>query len=104
MVAFVGRRSVRPTPTAVPHHRGHSREASSGTIVTMSSTREDAHRLVDALHEQQIRQAVEVLRELAGEPEDQAVRDFAWIGMLSAEPDLADRSSEILRRELGNAE
>jgi hypothetical protein len=51
----------------------------------MSGTREDAHRLVDALDEQQ-------------------AREFAWIGMLSAEPDLAERSSDILRQELGNAE
>jgi hypothetical protein len=74
----------------------------------MSGIREDAHRLVDALDEQQVRQAVEVLRELADEPDDQPddqpAREFAWIGMLSAEPDLAERSSEILRRELGNAE
>ena len=69
----------------------------------MSGTREDAHRLVDALDEQQVRQAVEVLRELADEPDDEPAREFAWIGMLSAEPDLAERSSEILRRELGNA-
>lgn len=40
----------------------------------------------------------------AGEPDDRQPREFAWIDMLSAEPDLADRSSEILRRELGNAE
>lgn len=67
----------------------------------MSSTREDAHRLVDALDEQRARQAVEVLRQLADESEDEPARDFAWIGMLSAEPDLAERSGEILRRELG---
>lgn len=54
--------------------------------------------------EQQIRQGVEVLREFAGPPEDHTVRDFGWIGMLSAEPDLAERSSEILRHELGNTE
>jgi hypothetical protein len=43
----------------------------------MTSTREDAHRLVDALDEQQVLQAVEVLRQLADEPEDEPVRDFA---------------------------
>ncbi|HEX5404313.1 MAG TPA: hypothetical protein VFX16_18645 [Pseudonocardiaceae bacterium] len=69
-----------------------------------SSTSEDAHRLVDELDEQQVRQAVGVLRQLADEPDEQPAREFAWIGMLSAEPDLAERSSEILRRELGNAE
>lgn len=69
----------------------------------MSRTREDAHRLVDLLDEEQVRQAVEVLRQLADEPEEQLARDFAWIGMLSAEPDLGERSSEILRRELGHA-
>jgi hypothetical protein len=70
----------------------------------MSSTRDDAHRLVDALDDQQVRQAVEVLRQLADEPDEQPAREFAWIGALSAEPDLAERSGDILRQELGNAE
>jgi hypothetical protein len=73
-------------------------------VLYMSGTREDAHRLVDALDEQQVRQAVEVLRQLADEPDEQPAREFAWIGSWSAEPDLGEQSGEILRRELGNAE
>lgn len=75
-----------------------------GSIASMSSTREDAHRLVDALDEDQVRQAVEVLRQLADEPDDQPTREFAWIGTWSAEPDLGERSGDILRQELGSAE
>jgi hypothetical protein len=37
-------------------------------------------------------------------PDEPPARDFARIGLLSAEPDLAERSSEILRHELGEAE
>lgn len=70
----------------------------------MSSTRDDAHRLVDALDDQQVRQAVEVLRQLADEPDEQTTREFAWIGSWSAEPDLGERSGDILRQELGSAE
>lgn len=70
----------------------------------MRGTREDAHRLVDAPDEQQVRQAVEVLSQLADKPEDQTTREFAWIGSWSAEPDLWERSGEILRRELGTAD
>jgi hypothetical protein len=53
----------------------------------VSVTRDDAHRLVDALDDDQVAQAVEVLRQLADEPEESPAREFAWIGMLSAEPD-----------------
>lgn len=59
---------------------------------------------MDALNEQHVRQAVEVLRQLADEPDEEPAWATAWIGMLSAEPDLAERSGEILRRQLGRAE
>jgi hypothetical protein len=67
----------------------------------VSDIRADAHRLVDALDDAQVSNAVQVLRQLADEPQDTPERQLAWIGMLSAEPDLAERSSEILRQELG---
>jgi len=67
----------------------------------MSGPRDDAHRLVDALSDDQVQSAVQVLRQLADEPAEEPVREFAWIGMLSAEPELAEDSADILRRELG---
>jgi hypothetical protein len=68
----------------------------------VSGTRDDAHRLVDALDDDQVAQAVQVLRQLADEPEEPLAREFSWIGMLSAEPDLAERSSQIVRREFAS--
>lgn len=38
------------------------------------------------------------------EPDEPPAREFAWIGLLSAEADLAERSSEILLHEPGEAE
>lgn len=69
----------------------------------MSGTREDAHRLVDASDDQQVRQAVEMLRQLADESDEQATGESAWIRSWSAESDLGERSGEILRQELGSA-
>jgi hypothetical protein len=70
----------------------------------MSAERDELARLVERLPDDQVPQAVQVLRQLADEPDESPVREFSWIGMLSAEPDLAERSSEILRRELGRGE
>jgi hypothetical protein len=67
--------------------------------------REDAHRLLDELDEDQIATAAELLRNLVrqrrplnDEPAAPSRRRLSFIGMISAEPDLAERSAEILRR------
>jgi hypothetical protein len=70
--------------------------------------REDAHRLLNELDEDQVATAAELLRDLVrqrrpldDEPAAQPRRQLSFVGMISAEPDLAERSAEILRRELG---
>ncbi len=70
--------------------------------------REDAHRLLDELDEDQIATAAELLRDLVrqrrpldDEPAAQPRRQLSFVGMISAEPDLAERSAEILRHGLG---
>ncbi len=70
--------------------------------------REDAHRLPDELDEDQVATGAELLRDLArqrrplaDEPTAPLRRQLSFVGMISAEPDLAERSAEILRRELG---
>jgi hypothetical protein len=70
--------------------------------------REDAHRLLDELDEDQVAAAAELLRDLVrqrrpldDEPAATSRRQLSFVGMISAEPDLAERSAEILRRELG---
>ena len=66
------------------------------SIRDTSGTRNEAHHLVDALDDQQLEVAVEVLRQLANEPNEQLTNEFAWIGTWSAEPDLGERSGETL--------
>lgn len=75
----------------------------------MSITRDDVHRLVDAVPENRIPAVGELLRaeaEPTSEP-DQAspnrIRVFASAGTLSAEHDLSDRVEEILRTPDGTA-
>ncbi len=70
--------------------------------------REDAHRLLDELDEDQVATASELLRDLVrqrrpldDEPAGQPRRQLSFVGMISAEPALAERSADILRRELG---
>lgn len=64
----------------------------------MSLTREDAHRLVDALDAVDVGTAVALLQQLAeGVPQ----RSFQGFDSFDGEPDLSERSAGILRRELG---
>ncbi|MGH3687724.1 MAG: hypothetical protein ACRDRU_00875 [Pseudonocardiaceae bacterium] len=65
--------------------------------------RADAHRLLDELDEDQVATAAELLRDLVwqrrpldNEPAPPPRRQLSFIGMISAEPDLAERSAEIL--------
>lgn len=66
----------------------------------MALTRDDAHRLVDALDGADVPTAVALLRQLAG---GRAVRGFRGFDLFDGDEDLAARSSEILRTELGGA-
>jgi hypothetical protein len=62
------------------------------------STRDDAHRLLDAVPDDQLAGVVELLRrwsDVGVEPE--AVRQFRTIGVFDAEPDYGERSKEIAR-------
>jgi hypothetical protein len=68
----------------------------------MTATRDELHHLVDQLDDETVAGAAELLRELAarhGRPR----RRPSWFGALSAGPDFAERSEEILRDELGRS-
>lgn len=66
------------------------------------STREDIHRLVDEIDEQQLKAAAEALRGLTQRGGGQPKRRFSFAGQMSAESDLAQKSGDILRTELGS--
>jgi hypothetical protein len=88
-------------------------------------TREEVHRLVDAVPDERLptlseivrlaagsdltwEQALQLVQLLSGGPTQvdiaaEPVRRFASAGTLSAESDLAERSEEILRSEPGTA-
>ena len=64
--------------------------------------RADAHRLLDAVPDERVSAALELLRQLAEQPEtERARRRFRTVGIFDGEPDLGRRSKEIARRELG---
>lgn len=74
------------------------------------------HRLVDQLAPEQAEALYVLLRGMVSEPENgqqgadtpmphspaESRHRFAFIGIMDGEPDLADRSAQILREELGN--
>jgi hypothetical protein len=62
----------------------------------MSVTRDELHHLVDQLDDDTVPGAVELLRELAARQGRSRSRP-AWFGGLSAGPDFAERSEDILR-------
>ena len=68
------------------------------------SARDDAHRLVDAVPDDRVPTAVELLRQLA-EPAQAPLpagpRRFRTVGVFDGEPDLGSRVKDIVRRELG---
>jgi hypothetical protein len=55
--------------------------------------------LADAVPDDRVPAAVALLRQLAGSARPR--REFSCTATLSAEPDLAERSEDILRDELG---
>jgi len=63
------------------------------------TSREDIHRLVDALPAVRVPEVEQLLRASLEESAPETPRRFASAGALSAEHDLAERSEEILRSE-----
>jgi hypothetical protein len=66
----------------------------------MSAMRDELHHLVDQLPEAELRPALELIRGHVEEPVGPA-GDLPFFASFEAEPDLADRSEEILQAELG---
>jgi len=65
----------------------------------MSAMREELHHLVDELPEAEVRPVLELIRGRANAAH--AVRDLPFFASFESDPDLAERSEEILRAELG---
>ena len=63
-------------------------------------TRDVVHQLVDELGEDRLSEAATALRELV-QRSDSPRRQFRFAAGMSAEPDLAARSGDIVRDELG---
>ena len=60
-------------------------------------SREDAHRLLDAIPEARLPAVEQLLRASLDDPLSASSRQFTSADMLSAEHDLAKRSEDILR-------
>jgi hypothetical protein len=65
----------------------------------MSAMREELHHLVDELPEAEVRPVLELIRGRADAAH--GVRDLPFFASFESDPDLAERSEEILRAELG---
>src|SRR5258708_12155607 len=68
----------------------------------MSAMRDELHHLVDRLPEAELRPALELIRGRVGQDRG-AGRDLPFFSSFGAEPELAERSEEILRAELGRS-
>jgi hypothetical protein len=61
-----------------------------------------AHRLLDAVPDERVSDALTLLRQFADQPEtERPHRRFRTVGVFDGEPDLGRRSKEIVRQELG---
>jgi hypothetical protein len=65
----------------------------------MSAMREELHHLVDELPEEEVRPVLELIRGRADA--SHSARDLPFFASFGSDPDLAERSEEILRAELG---
>ena len=65
----------------------------------MSAMREELHHLVDELPEAEVQSVLELIRGRADAAN--GVRDLPFFASFESDPDLAERSEEILRAELG---
>jgi hypothetical protein len=64
----------------------------------MSALRAELHHLVDELPEAELGQTLKLVRDRLGGPPE---RNLPFFTSFEADPDLAERSEEILRAELG---
>jgi hypothetical protein len=64
----------------------------------MSAMREELHHLVDELPEAEVRPVLELIR--GRTDASHRVRDLPFFASFESDPDLAERSEEILRTEL----
>ncbi len=65
----------------------------------MGAMREELHHLVDELPEAEVRPVLELIRSRADAAH--GVRDLPFFASFESDPDLAEKSEEILRAELG---
>jgi len=65
----------------------------------MSAMREELHHLVDELPEEEVRPVLELIR--GRSDASRGERDLPFFASFESDPDLAERSEEILRAELG---
>ncbi len=73
--------------------------------MTAAHDYEDLHRLVDRLTPDQAHEVRQHALRLVSEDEtalSSVPRDLSFIGLIHAEPDLAERSEDILREEFGH--
>jgi hypothetical protein len=66
----------------------------------MSAMREELHHLVDQLPEAELRPTLQLIRGRV-DLERRGRRSLPFFGSFEADPDLAERSEEILRAEFG---
>jgi hypothetical protein len=66
----------------------------------MSAMREELHHLVDQLPETQLRPALQLIRGRM-DVEQRGGRRLPFFGSFEADPDLSERSEDILRAEFG---
>jgi hypothetical protein len=98
---------------AIPYNARYRVVRYSG-YMTAAQYPDDLHRLVDRLSPIQAGAVRAVVLQLVGGGEadddrsshqsmlaDEPVRTFSFAGMMQAEPDLAERSEDILRAEFG---
>lgn len=67
------------------------------TLITMRATHEELLQLAEAVPDDQVPAATALLRQLVRKS---GRRTFHSDGIISAEPDLAERAKEIVREEL----
>jgi hypothetical protein len=68
----------------------------------VAAARNELHQLIDQLDDETVPWAAELLRELATR-HARPRRRPSWFGALSAGPDFAERSEEIIHGELGRS-
>ncbi|HLI39798.1 MAG TPA: hypothetical protein VKV80_21050 [Streptosporangiaceae bacterium] len=64
------------------------------------SSREDAHRLIDAVPDDRVDAVIEWLRHIAEENGTHPRRKFRTVGVFDGDPDLGARAKDIARTEL----